>query len=98
MYIAVDHETAGSASTNLAACTTAIYGWLLHNCFDSKSRQVVVSYLPHGLQNQVDPQCRLVTGTQISLSHCVKSLGVIFDENLKFSAHVSAVGKGCLFP
>ena len=34
LHIAVDYETAGSASTNLAACTTAVYEWLLHNCME----------------------------------------------------------------
>ena len=38
-----------------------------------------------------------VTGMLISLLHCVKSLDVISDENLKFNAHVSAVCKVCFF-
>ena len=42
LYIAVDHETVGSASTNLSACTAAIYEWLLHTCPD-KSESALFS-------------------------------------------------------
>ena len=38
-----------------------------------------------------------VTGTPISLSHCVKSLGDIFADNLKCDAHISAAFEGCFF-
>ena len=32
-----------------------------------------------------------VAGTPITLSHSIKNLGVVIDENLKFDSHVSAV-------
>ena len=37
-----------------------------------------------------------VAGMLISLSHCVKSLGVIFDENLNFN-DIKVICKGCFF-
>ena len=33
----------------------------------------------------------------ITLSHSIKSLGFVIDENLKFNSHVSAVCKSCYF-
>ena len=38
-----------------------------------------------------------VADRSVSLSHCVESLGLIFDENLTSDSHVSAVYKNCFF-
>ena len=94
LFIAVDHETVGSASANLAACTTAAYEWLFHNCLAlnpdrSKSALFDTVARTKSLRNVVSVN---VAGTP--MSHCVKSLGEIFDKNLKC---VSAVCKGCFF-
>ena len=88
-----------SSSTNLAACTTAIYEWLLHNCLalnSDKSESAIFGTVTRtkSPRNVVSIN---VAGMPISLSHCVKSLGVIFDKNLKFDAHVSAAYKGRFF-
>ena len=99
LYIAVDHETVRSASTNLTACITAVYEWLLHNCLSlnpdkSKSAPFGTVARIKSLQDIVSVN---VAGTPISLPHCVKilGLGVMFNENLNFNAQVSAVCKNC---
>ena len=99
MYIAVDKATATSASTSIPACTTAIYEWLLHNCLalnPDKSESVLL-----GTATRIGPLRDVVSvnvaGTPITLSHSIKSLGLVIDENLKFDSHVSAVCKSCFF-
>ena len=95
LYIAVDKATATSASTTITASTTAIYEWLLHNCLalnPDKSESVLL-----GTATRTGPLRDVVsvnvTGTPITLSHSIKSLGFVIDENLKFDSHVSAVCK-----
>ena len=84
LYIVVDHETAGRASTNLATCTTAVYEWLFHNCLalnPDMSESAVFGTVARIklLGNIVSVN---VAEMLISLSHCVKRFGVIFNENL----------------
>ena len=93
LYIAVHKATATSASTTITAFTTAIYEWLLHNCLalnPDKSESALL-----GTATRIGPLCDVVSvniaGTPITLSHSIKSLELVIDENLKFDSHVSAV-------
>ena len=98
LYIAVDKVTATSASTTITACTTAIYEWC-HNCLalnPVKSESVLLGMATRiGLLRDVVSVN--VAGTPIILSHSIRSLELVFDENLKFDSHVSAVCKSCFF-
>ena len=82
--ISLSTTTAGNTSINLATWTTAVYEWLLHNCLALNPYKLSESAVfgtvarTKSLHNVISVN---VTRTLISLSHCVKSLGVIFDEN-----------------
>ena len=91
LYITIDHETAGSESTNLGACTAAVYEWLLHYCLalnPDKSDSAIFDTVARTKSLRIVVSVN-VAGTPITLSHCIKSLGVIVDKNLKFYAYIS---------
>ena len=78
-----------SASTNVTACTTAVYEWLFHNglALNPDNSESALFGAVARIKSLSHVVLVSVAGTQMSLSHCTKSLGLIFDENLKFNHH-----------
>ena len=53
--------------------------------------------LPQQLSKLSNPIIHLPNNVTLSPVHSARNLGVIFDSNLTFSQHISAVSKSCFF-
>ena len=101
IYLAVSRENSSSAVSNLMACTTAVYNWLLHNTLalnpdKSDAAMFGTAQRVQSLQDQ-NLVSVSVAGTPITLTDHIKSLGVTFDTRLSFDKYVGEVCKGCYY-
>ena len=72
--------------SNLAACTSAVYDWLLHNrlALNSDKSEATMYGTASRVQSLKGDTFITVAGAPVKLSHRVKSLGVTIEENLTF--------------
>jgi Reverse transcriptase (RNA-dependent DNA polymerase) len=74
-----------------------IYNWTSYNFLvlnPSKTEFLLVG-LPQQLSKVSNPIIHLPNNATLSLFHPSRNLGVIFDSNLTFSEHISAVSESC---
>jgi hypothetical protein len=68
--------------------------FISHNL--SKTEFLLVS-LPQQLSKLCNPMTHLPNNVALSSIHSAPDLGVIFDNNLTFSQHISAVSNSCVY-
>ena len=86
IYIAVRRHNIACATSNLTACTSAVYDWLLHNILElnrDKSEAAIYGTASR-VQSLKGDTFITVAGAPVKLS----SLGVKIDENLTFNGYV----------
>ena len=95
IYIAIHRDNIAYMTSSLAACKAAVYDWLLHNrlALDPNKSEAAMYGTASRLQSLKADTFITVAGASVELSHSIKSLGVIIDENLTFDEHVRNVCK-----
>ena len=94
--------SAGDFSHNIAhleQTVSNVYNWMSSNFLSlnpSKTEFLVIG-LPKQLEKLNHPTIHLPNNVILSPVHSARNLGVIFDSNLTFSDHISAVSKSCLY-
>ena len=85
--------------SNLAACTSAVYDWLLHNCLalNPDKSEAAMYGTASRVQSLKGETVITVAGAPVKLSHSIKSTGVTIDENLTFDEHVRNVCKASYY-
>ena len=76
-----------------------VYNWMSSNFLSlnpSKTEFLLVG-LPQQLSNLTNPIIHLPNNVTLSPVYSARNLGVIFDRNLTFSQHISAVSKSCFY-
>ena len=91
IYVAIRRDYKACVTLRLAACTAAVYEWILHN------RLILNSYKSETVQSMKGDTFSMVAGAPVELSHSIKSLGVTIDENLTFDEHVRNVCKASYY-
>ena len=79
--------------SNLAACTSAVYDWLLHNglALNPDKSEAAMYGTASRVQSLKEDTHITIAGAPAKLSHNIQSLGVTIDENLTFDEHVRNV-------
>jgi exonuclease III len=84
---------------HLEQTVSNVYNWMSSNFLSlnpSKTEFLVIG-LPKQLEKLNLPTIHLPNDVILSPVHSARNLGVIFDSNLTFSDHISAVSKSCLY-
>ena len=94
--------SAGDFSHNIAhleQTVSNVYNWMSSNFLSLNPSQTefLVIGLPKQLGKLNHPTIHLPNNVILSPVHSARNLGVIFDSNLTFSDHISAVSKSCLY-
>ena len=95
--------SAGDFSHNIAhleQTVSNVYNWMSSNFLSLNPSKT--EFLVIGLPKQLEklnhpPNINLPNNVILSPVHSARNLGVIFDSNLTFSDHISAVSKSCLY-
>ena len=90
IYIAVRRDNIACAISNLAACTSVVYDWLLHNrlALNPDKSEAAMYGTASRVQSLKGDTFITVTGAPVKLSHSIKSLDVTIEENLTFDEYV----------
>ena len=82
-----------------AACTLAIYDWLLHNSLslNPDKSEVAIFRTCGRVQSLHDDISVSIAGMQIIESDSIKILGVKLDNHVAFNKHIGNVCKACYF-
>ena len=93
IYISVRRDTIACVTSNLAACTSTIYDWLLHNrlAINPDKSEAAMYGTALRVQSLMGNTFIIVAGEPVKLSHSIKSLGVTIDENLTSDEYVPNV-------
>ena len=93
IYIAVRCDDIACVTSNLAAYTSAVYDWLFHNRLALNPERLEAAMFGTALcvQSLKGDMSITVAGASVKLSHSIKNVGVVIDENLIFDEHVLKV-------
>ena len=101
IYIAVRHDdiTIASMTSNLTACATAVHDWLHNNrlALNPDKSEAAMYGTASRVQSLKGDMFIVVTGSPIKLSHSIKSLNAIIDENFTFDEHARNVCKASYY-
>ena len=95
IQIYVHRDTIACVMSNLAACTSAIYDWFLHNrlALNPDKSKAAMYGTALRVQSLMGNKFIIVAGEPVKLSHSIKSLGVTIDETLTSDEYVPNVYK-----
>ena len=85
--------------THLEQTISNVSDWMSSNFLSlnpSKTEFIVIG-LPQQLKKIVSPLIHLPNGVNLSPVSSARNLGIIFDNNLSFSEHISSVSKSCFY-
>ncbi|XP_072234405.1 uncharacterized protein [Leuresthes tenuis] len=82
----------------LQACLKDIKTWMTQNCLLLNSDKTeVVLFGPERLREKLSSYIVTLDGISLASSSTVRNLGVIFDQNLSFDAHIKLVSRTAFF-
>ena len=82
----------------LQACLTDIKTWKTQNCLLLNSDKTeVVLFGPERFREKLSTYIVTLDGISLASSSTVRNLGVIFDQNLSFHAHIKLVSRTAFF-
>ena len=99
LYIAVNKTNVVNKLSELEYCLSAVHMWLLHNslCLNPTKSDAIVFRPSRQQDTHTNVDTISVSGSIITPSSTLKSLGVVLDRSLSFDQHVTAVCKNCYF-
>ncbi|MFA9289573.1 MAG: reverse transcriptase domain-containing protein, partial [Weeksellaceae bacterium] len=99
LYISFSAVDFSHNITHLEQTVSNVYNWMSSNFLSlnpSKTEFLVIG-LPKQLEKLNHPTIHLPNNVILSPVDSARNLGVIFDCNLTYSDHISAVSKSCLY-
>ncbi len=101
LYLSFDSTVPGSgtnAISRLEACISDIREWMLRNRLKiNDDTTEFLKFLPLSNTHEVTPNSLLNGSDSIALSTKAKNLGVLFDQTLNLSSHITATCKSANF-
>jgi hypothetical protein len=85
--------------SHLEQTISNVYDWMSSNflSLNTSKTEFLLIGLPQQLSKLSNPIIHLPNNVTLSPVHSARNLGVIFDSNLTFSQHISAVSKSCFY-